>query len=100
MARLLEGSGWAGEMGQHEPYEIRKEQMLTPRHGKEESLAVVQAGTAWVHNSTAESNPGLEADSNLSLGQQYALAEKEANSILCCINKNAASRSREVINSL
>lgn len=43
-------------MGQHEPYEIQKEQMLTSRCEKEESLAVVQAGTAWVQNSTAESN--------------------------------------------
>lgn len=56
MAGLLEECGWAGEMGQHEPYEIQKEQMLTPRCEKEESLAVVQAGTAWVQNSTAESN--------------------------------------------
>lgn len=58
MAGLLEGFGWAGEMGQREPSEIQKEQMLTPRCEEEESLAVLQAGIAWVQNSTAESNQG------------------------------------------
>jgi len=40
---------------------------------------------------------GVLVDDKLSMSQQYALAAKNANGILGCINKSVANRSREVL---
>ncbi|GAB0179101.1 mitochondrial enolase superfamily member 1 [Grus japonensis] len=54
-------------------------------------------GVDLLGSSTAEEDLGALVDSKVSMSQQCAVVAKKANGILGCIQKNMASRSREVI---
>ncbi|GAB0180065.1 mitochondrial enolase superfamily member 1 [Grus japonensis] len=54
-------------------------------------------GVDLLGSSTAEKDLGVLMDNKLSMSQQCALVAKKDNSILGCIKKSVASRSREVI---
>ncbi|GAB0202607.1 hypothetical protein GRJ2_002726300 [Grus japonensis] len=54
-------------------------------------------GVDLLGSSAVEKDPGVLVDNKLSMSQQRALMAKKANGILGCIQKSAASRSREVI---
>ncbi|KAK4828069.1 hypothetical protein QYF61_023129 [Mycteria americana] len=54
-------------------------------------------GTNGLEDSSAEEDLGVLVDSKLTMSQQCNLMAKAVNSILGCIRKSAASRSREVI---
>ncbi|GAB0182491.1 mitochondrial enolase superfamily member 1 [Grus japonensis] len=54
-------------------------------------------GVDLLGSSSAQKDLGVLVNNKLSTSQQCALVAKKANGILGCINKNTASRSREVI---
>ncbi|GAB0208030.1 mitochondrial enolase superfamily member 1 [Grus japonensis] len=54
-------------------------------------------GVDLLGSSSAEKDLGVLVGNKLSMSQQCALVAKKANSILGCIQKSVASRSREVI---
>jgi len=54
-------------------------------------------GADLLESSSAERDLGVLVEDRLTMSQQCALAAKKANGILGCLNKNVASRSREVL---
>ncbi|CAM5152636.1 unnamed protein product [Eretmochelys imbricata] len=53
--------------------------------------------TKWLDSSSTEKHLGDTVDQKLDMSQQCALVAKKANSILGCISRSIASRSRDVI---
>ncbi|CAM5102591.1 unnamed protein product [Natator depressus] len=54
-------------------------------------------GTEWLGSSSAEKDLGVIVDEKVDMSQWCALVAKKANSILSCISRSIASRSRDVI---
>ncbi|GAB0180085.1 mitochondrial enolase superfamily member 1 [Grus japonensis] len=65
--------------------------------GKNNPKHQYRLGVDLLGSSTAEKDLGVLADNKLSMSQQCALVAKKTGGILGCIQKNMASRSREVI---
>ena len=71
--------------------------MPSPAPGEELPLAPAQAEDDLLEGSFAEKALGVLVDTELTMIQQCALAEKKAKGTLGCIRQSVASRSREVI---
>ncbi|GAB0205583.1 mitochondrial enolase superfamily member 1 [Grus japonensis] len=65
--------------------------------GKSNPRHQYSLGVDLLGSSAVEKDLGVLVDNKLSMSQQCALVVKKANGILGCIQKNVASRSREVI---
>ncbi|CAM5115094.1 unnamed protein product [Natator depressus] len=65
--------------------------------GRKNPMQCYRLGTDWLSSSSAEKDLGITVDETLNISQQCALVAKKANSILGCISRSIASRSREVI---
>ncbi|CAM5102288.1 unnamed protein product [Eretmochelys imbricata] len=65
--------------------------------GRKNPMNRYRLGTDWLGSSSAEKNLGVTVDEKLDMSQQCACVAKKANSILGCISRSIASRSRAVI---
>jgi len=64
--------------------------------GRNNPMHQYRLGADLLESSSAEGGLGVLVDDRLTMSQQSALVAKKANSILECIKKSVASRSREV----
>ncbi|KAK4817412.1 LOW QUALITY PROTEIN: hypothetical protein QYF61_013479, partial [Mycteria americana] len=60
-------------------------------------FALLGLGTNWLGSAFTEKDLGVLVNTNLNMSQQCVLAANVANSILDCIRRSVASRSRQVI---
>ncbi|CAM5113746.1 unnamed protein product, partial [Eretmochelys imbricata] len=65
--------------------------------GRKNPVHRYRLGTEWLGSNSAEKDPGVTVDKKLDMSQQCVLVAKKANSILGCISRSIASRSRDVI---
>ncbi|CAM4598918.1 unnamed protein product [Lepidochelys kempii] len=65
--------------------------------GRKNPMYCYRLGTDWLSSRSAEKDVGITVDEKMDTSQPCALVAKKANSILGCISRSIASRSREVI---
>jgi len=65
--------------------------------GRNNPMHQYRLGPDLLESSSAERELGVLVDDRLTMSQQCALVAKKANSILGCMKKSVASRSREVL---
>lgn len=92
-AAVQRAFGWREEWA-NRPYMVQKGQVPSPACGKEEPLAIRQAGDCLPRKQLCQQGP---EGSKLSTSEKRALAATTANSIRSCTNKSQASRSGEVV---
>ncbi|KAK4827443.1 hypothetical protein QYF61_018000 [Mycteria americana] len=91
------GPRQAGELGCQEPYEVQQVNCKVLHLGRINPRHQYTLGGNHLENTPAEKDLGVLVKNKLIMSQQSTLMAKAANSILGCIRKSVASRSRKVI---